>query len=417
MAKFTGRLAELNSFELNAQGVWQAKGTAAAFNYSDGAQSEKALHEILSKAEDLSSDSLELQEHIEDWPTEYHLSVTRSNLLRALDLHGVKRVLELGCGCGSITRYLGEQSQITVDSVEGSPTRAGLARLRCREMQNVQISTANFNDIELPVDEYDLVLFVGVTEYAGRFSNEKTDQAALNALLENGRRACKKGGAVVVAIENRLGMKYALGASEDHYGLPYVGIDEYPQADGIRTYSKDEWLEHISAAGFDKHRLLLPFPDYKIPTLLMQADYRGKEVGPALAKVRSRDYVRPFNTGDSMGHGEGKLWRSMLQANTLAEHSNSFLWLLGDDDTALAQLSKEPLMEFDATAFDYQPQAAAAFVECPPNDADQIEHLQAEINQLKSHSKSLEGRVDLMSNSIGWRILDRIRRLFRRTTL
>jgi len=127
------------------------------------------------------------------------------------------RVLELGCGCGSITRYLGEQNKLHIDAIEGSQTRARLAALRCNDLPNVTISSANFNEIEIPEDYYDLVLFVGVTEYAGRFSKRKTDQEALADLLSLGKKVAKSDGVVLVAIENRLGVKYLLGASEDHY--------------------------------------------------------------------------------------------------------------------------------------------------------------------------------------------------------
>lgn len=416
MTEVSNRLAKINGFDENARGVWQAAGSANTFNYSDGASSERALHGILSNASDLSSDSSELQASICDWPTEYHLSVSRTNLLRSLDLTGVKRILELGCGCGSITRFLGEQTGVEVDAVEGSHVRSALARLRCTGLDNVQISNANFNDIELPEAEYDLVLFVGVTEYAGRFSKAASDQEALNALLAMGKRACKKNGAVLVAIENRLGMKYALGACEDHYGLPFVGLDDYPQATGIRTYSKAEWLGHIAAVGFSQYRLMLPFPDYKIPTTVLRDDCPIEVVVPALSTVQSRDYAQAFAAGESLADNEGRLWQALAQAGTLAEHSNSFLWLLGDDSDRLEQLCKEPMVEFSQPGLNY-PVPNTAAREMRPEDARTIEHLNAQITQLESHSSNLEGKVNLMSNSIGWKFLNGVRRLFRKTTL
>ena len=135
-------LAKINGFTLGLDGVYQAGTEPRAFNYSDGEASEKKLFQILSTSDDLSSSSAELERQIVDWPTEYHLSSARSNLLRPLNLNGITRVLELGCGCGSISRFLGEQEGVQVDAIEGSPTRAGLASLRCRDLPNVNISTA-----------------------------------------------------------------------------------------------------------------------------------------------------------------------------------------------------------------------------------------------------------------------------------
>lgn len=416
MTNQINRLAALNNFKQANDGVYRAEGDKQEFNYSDGAESEKALRNILEEATDLSSDSKELQAKISDWPSEYHLSVTRANLLRALNLSGVKRVLELGCGCGSITRYLGEQEGINIDSVEGSPIRAALARLRCRDFNQVEISTANFNEIELPKHEYDLVLFVGVTEYAGRFSKAKTDQDALNDLLAMGKRACKPDGAVLVAIENRLGMKYALGASEDHYAVPFVGIKNYPQSTGIRTYSKSEWEEQIGLAGFKHKNLLLPFPDYKIPTVVITENCDAELAKDGLSQLQSRDYSQPFEVGDSMGESEEMLWHSLVQANNLADHSNSFMWLLGDDASRLEMLSGPPISKFSQPTIKYKlPLKVCSGMR--EEDAKRIEHLNAQITQLESHSRNLEGKVKIMSNSIGWKFLNGVRRLFRKTTL
>ena len=410
------RLSEANGFSLNEVGVFQAQSGQVAFNYTDGANAEKDLYEILDNAKDLTSLSEELEAKVSDWPSEYHLSSNRANLLRALDLSGVQRVLELGCGCGSITRYLGEQPDLHIDSVEGSPSRAALARMRCRDLDRVEIVTANFNEIEIPEGEYDLVLFVGVTEYAGRFSQELTDQEALQGLLQLGKKACSKQGVVLIAIENRLGIKYALGASEDHYALPYVGIDNYPQADGIRTYDQAEWLAQISQAGFDYHRLLLPFPDYKVPTVVLDQTCDVSQVKSALKSIQSRDYSRPFKVGESLRLDETHLWNALAQAGTLTQHSNSFMWLIGEDSDALNAMVVKNVSVFDESQITYDFPAAPERA-MRPQDAKLVEHLNAQITQLESHSRNLEGKVKIMSNSIGWKFLNAVRRLFRKTTL
>lgn len=405
------QIAERNGLQLSSAGVFQAPGETPEFNYSDGQSVEVRLRDILSSAEDLSSDSDELQAAIEDWPTEYHLSQSRANLVRALDLSGVKRVLELGCGCGSITRYIGEQAGIEVDAVEGSPIRAALAKLRCRDLDSVTIHAGNFNQLDFPNDYYDLVLFVGVTEYAGRFSDQASDEDALQELLGQAQKATTANGVTLVAIENRLGMKYLLGANEDHYGVRFVGLDHYQDSSGIRTYSYDEWHTQIARAGYSAHQFLYPFPDYKVPTVMLPEEFDAKEAVAALDGLKSRDYADAFDLGES----EHRVWQGLSQSDSLKHHANSFLLLLGNDNKRIQAIAPRAITAFSQPVLSYRN------TEPEPTPAQIFRKreikLNAEIAQLQSHTANLEAKVSLMSRSWGWRALNLVRRLFGKTTI
>ena len=110
-----------NRLEHQDNGVYCVPGKAYRdFGYTDGESVEQYLDKIFSETTDLSSRSAWLQASIIDWPTEYHLSSARSSLLRGFDLPSAGNVLELGSGCGAISRYLGELG-LTVDAIDGSP--------------------------------------------------------------------------------------------------------------------------------------------------------------------------------------------------------------------------------------------------------------------------------------------------------
>ena len=100
-----------------------------SLGYLDGA--EDRVLEVLSQAEDRSPVSDELAAHIVDWPTRYHFSRHRANLLRPFAIGAAMRVLEIGAGTGSLSRFLGETGAEVV-SLEGSPARAHATAAGCR---------------------------------------------------------------------------------------------------------------------------------------------------------------------------------------------------------------------------------------------------------------------------------------------
>ena len=162
MTHTLSRLLTENKLEQSVEGLWTVPGTEQQpFAYSDGDDAENYVYEVIANATDTSSTSSELESHIRDWPSEYHFTSKRATLLRALDLSAMEHVLELGCGCGAISRYLGEQG-MQVDAIEGSTRRAQIARSRCRDLDNVNIVNANYNDLTLPEGEYDAIFLIGV---------------------------------------------------------------------------------------------------------------------------------------------------------------------------------------------------------------------------------------------------------------
>jgi 2-polyprenyl-3-methyl-5-hydroxy-6-metoxy-1,4-benzoquinol methylase len=67
------------------------------------------LEALLKDVEDVSSLSPELMERAILEKFWYHVTPFRSALIRALELPAGSRILEIGCGAGNLTRYLGER--------------------------------------------------------------------------------------------------------------------------------------------------------------------------------------------------------------------------------------------------------------------------------------------------------------------
>lgn len=230
-----------------------------------------------------------------------------------------QKVLELGCGCGAITRYLGELGA-NVTAVEGSMARARIAAERCRDLQNVKVVA---EDLLLfsTAEQFDWVLLIGVLEYAPMFSSKS--EPVLHYLRSVTSRLAPRG-RLVVAIENKLGMKYFNGCGEDHLGVPFSGLQGLYGDRMPRTFGRGELKAQLETVGFSHVEFHYPFPDYKLPQVILSDDALvDPDFNPAdmLALIRARDYAGlPDRLFD-----EALVLREAARNGLLGELSNSFM--------------------------------------------------------------------------------------------
>jgi SAM-dependent methyltransferase len=236
-----------------------AKPTFISIDYSDGNDTENFLLETLKSAEDVSVLSEELMIACKDWVSTYHFSHTRANLLRPFKDSLTGSVLELGAGCGAVTRFLGETAQEVV-AVEGSLKRCEINAERVRDLENTTIVASEISEFRTAA-QFDAVVVVGVLEYAAMFIDS---DAPHRELLEMTSRFLKPGGILLLAIENKFGLKYFAGAPEDHVGKPMFGIENKYKEKGVRTFSRPNLVSAFKESGYLSVHTHAPLPDYKI---------------------------------------------------------------------------------------------------------------------------------------------------------
>ncbi|MBZ6387063.1 MULTISPECIES: rhamnan synthesis F family protein [Pantoea] len=291
------------------------------FAYNDGDQAELYLLNAIREATDKSSRSPELAAKMIDWPSTYHLTSRRSNLLRPFEAQlKNKKVLEIGCGCGAITRFLGEAGAQVV-SVEGSLRRATIARARCEDLDNVEIICVPSD--ELPdIGEFDFVLLIGVLEYARVFLGESGQKLLLDScysrLNENGK--------LFVAIENKLGIKYFAGAAEDHVGQPMFGVNNSYDDTGVMTFGRAELKEILGCSGFSYIEEYLPLPDYKLPTEIV-TPLGWKKYSTQLTQLAIESAHKDVQGIAEPVFSVEQALKNIWQNNLAADLSNSFLFL------------------------------------------------------------------------------------------
>ena len=304
-----------NELIQDAESVWCLK-SHKEFGYSDGRSSEKYLHNVLNEAKDLSTISDELEGYIKDWPSEYHLSRKRAQLLSGFSFDSSLTVLEVGCGCGAITRYLGENFKQVI-SVEGSIHRAHLASQRIKELDSVSIICAPFQQIRFS-QKFDIIFCIGVFEYSASFIDADNPY---DAALKYFSDMLTPNGILVIAIENQFGLKYFNSVREDHLGTRFEGLEGYHRgSQKVRTFGKAE-LALMLQKYFSYTKFYYPYPDYKLPQCVVSNEFLElSSSGELISQMRSRDYF-----------GETKV-----------------LW---DESAVALELSRNNMLDFFANSF------------------------------------------------------------------
>jgi len=220
---------------------------------------------------------------------------------------GTLSVLDLGCRLGEITASFAQVCQrvVGIDVVYDWERQEGW-REKLSERAVTNLSFANADGLKLPFPDstFDLVLVNGVLEWVGGVKSPHDPREVQMRLLREVRRVLRDGGAVYLAIENRLFPGYVL--KDPHTQIPLVGIMPRKLANGIaerfyhkpyRTYTYSFWeLERLMReSGFTSLSAYVPVYTYWFPCAIHPVSDR-KGIMQSLASLdlsgASDEYAR-----------------------------------------------------------------------------------------------------------------------------
>lgn len=255
-----------------------------------------------------------------EWPVLYHLSDIRENILDWYPISKNDDVLEIGSGCGAITGLLSRKAK-TVTCIELSEKRSLINAYRNKDCDNVRIILGNFEDIVIE-NKYDYITLIGVWEYAGLYISGDDPYKLMLKML---RSYLKENGRIIIAIENKMGIKYWNGALEDHNGLRYGGLNDYIGSKKVRTFSKKETEEILNEVGFNKSQFYYPMADYKLPDVIYTDEIMPE---PGELRYYRCDYSDPriYNFNDAV------VCDQLCRDHIFSYFANSFLIICGEEE-------------------------------------------------------------------------------------
>lgn len=202
------------------------------------------------------------------WSLLYHFSSARENLLDWYEFKKNGSLLEIGSGCGALTGlFCKKVSDVTC--IELSKRRSLINAYKNGSYGVAEIIVGNFQDIQIE-KKYDYITLIGVLEYAKCYLKASNP---FHVMLNKVKESLKEDGRLIIAIENKMGLKYFAGAAEDHTGIPFDGINNYIKETEAVTFSKIELVTILQDCGFNNLEFFYPMPDYKLPTTIYSDDY------------------------------------------------------------------------------------------------------------------------------------------------
>lgn len=281
-------------------------------NYSDGEIEDVILEIVKNNPKDKYD---EIISQSKNWPILYHLSEKRTNIIEWFDIGKDKKVLEIGSGCGAITGVLSDKAK-SVTCIDLSRKRSLINAYRNADKKNIEIKIGNFQDIEPTLtDKYDVITLIGVFEYGQLYIESESPFVEFLSII---KKHLSEKGIIIIAIENKLGLKYWAGCQEDHVPEYFLGLEGYNGVNGVKTFAKKEITAIIQEAGLTDIKFYYPYPDYKFPTAIYSDEYL-----PKTGELNNN--IRNFDKERMLLFDETKVFDSLIDENLFTEFSNSFL--------------------------------------------------------------------------------------------
>lgn len=207
---------------------------------------------------------------------------SRDLFLRQYPVAAGSRILDVGAGWGQYSIPLARENEVV--SVEPTPERLAFIQAAAAQegiADRIHFVEADFLDLTFE-RSFDYACCIGVLEWVPKFRAGDPRQLQCE-FLRRIRASLKPGGLLVLGIENRMGLKYLMGAPDDHCGYASIAVydavlaqEKYRErtSQELRcfTYTQAELAELLCSAGFESSSFFAAFPDYKLPAEILPFD-------------------------------------------------------------------------------------------------------------------------------------------------
>jgi hypothetical protein len=334
----------------------------------------------------------EIIEQRKSWPIFYHFSPFRANIIDWIPFKKTDKVLEIGAGCGAITGAIARKAG-RVTSIDLSKKRSMVNAYRNKDYDNITIMVGNFKDIEPWLDtDFDYVLLIGVFEYAQAYIGGDTPYEDFMQICNHHRRPK---GHMVIAIENKFGLKYWAGCREDHLGTYFSGLEGYREGGSARTFTRHGLEKILAKTGIHEYSFYYPYPDYKFMTTIYSDRYLPK-------KGELCNNLRNFDRERVLLFDEKQVFDQIIEEKEFPLFSNSYLLFIGEaPDVLYTKFSNDRMPKLAIQTLVRRNTYGQICVEKHPSTDMALEHIENMKKSYKKLSERYEGTKVVINRCSG----------------
>lgn len=214
-------------------------------------------------------------------------SIIRQSLIEWYPVNEKDKTLLINKGDSTLDELLGKKSQLT--------------------------TVDDYDSLKKADTDYDIILLYDL--YGFCIEND----VAVKDMIATVSEHRGDNGTILLAMENKLGMRYFAGCDEEQKGGFFTGIEDYSSWEcTIRPLSKHEVEDILRELKLCNYKFYYPYPDYKYPTIIYSDECLPKE-GELSRNIRNLDKDR------YVMFDERRAFDSVIKAGLFKEFSNSYL--------------------------------------------------------------------------------------------
>lgn len=246
------------------------------------------------------------------------LSPVRCNCIEWLKISKKDKVLILGSGYGEVVELLATRADSVV-CVDTSLAKSQINMIRNANRENIAIYVSSIEKLEreVQIGKFDYIFMMGTLSMARYFYDNPLNPYV--DILEFAKRHLEKNGSIVLAEDNKYGIKYFEGTKPENgeYFETFTG-----NMKNIHMFSKSELKELMESLNMG-YEFYYPYPDYKFAMSIF-SDAAWPEQG------QLGDYDNTWERGKLDLFNQGNALENLSKDGMFDKLSNSFLVILNE---------------------------------------------------------------------------------------